>query len=225
MPKPFAWSWSKLKNFRACPKRNYHVDIARDTKEPESEQLLWGNKVHDGLAVRIGKGKPLPVELDQYEHYAASIDKYRGTYDIKTEQDLAVDAGFKPVGWFDATTWLRVKIDVLVSSATRAAAFDWKTGGKVNPDLEQLGITATVVMAHYPQVTHVDTSFEWLGHDVSTIKTYERGGMLPFWNDLMPEIRIMEEAHRTMTYPPKPGRLCRNWCPVSSCPFHGKSHN
>ena len=54
--KPFSWSWSKLKNFRTCPKRHYHVDIAKDFKEDDSEDLLWGNEVHEALAKRIGKG-------------------------------------------------------------------------------------------------------------------------------------------------------------------------
>jgi hypothetical protein len=25
-----------------------------------------------------------------------------------------------------------------------------------------------------------------------------------------------------MTYPPKPGRLCKRYCPVESCAFHKK---
>ena len=36
-PKSFAWSYSKLKNFETCPKRSWHLDVARDIKEPEGE--------------------------------------------------------------------------------------------------------------------------------------------------------------------------------------------
>ena len=32
----------------------------------------------------------------------------------------------------------------------------------------------------------------------------------------------MEEAYRTTTYPPKPSGLCSSYCPVTSCPYHGK---
>ena len=42
-PKPFAWSYSRLKNFEVCPKRHFHVDIAKDFREEEGESLVWGN--------------------------------------------------------------------------------------------------------------------------------------------------------------------------------------
>ena len=45
--KKFSWSWSKLKNWRSCPKRHYHVDLAKDFKEPPSEALKWGDLFHE----------------------------------------------------------------------------------------------------------------------------------------------------------------------------------
>jgi spore coat polysaccharide biosynthesis protein SpsF (cytidylyltransferase family) len=45
-PKPFAWSYSKLKNYEVCPKRHWHVDVKKDFKEAESEALKQGNLVH-----------------------------------------------------------------------------------------------------------------------------------------------------------------------------------
>jgi len=53
-------------------------------------------------------------------------------------------------------------------------------------------------------------------------KVYKRDGMLPLWNDLNPELAAMLEAWRTTTYPPKPSGLCMRYCPVTSCPYHGK---
>jgi len=57
-PKPFAWSYSKLKNFEVCPKRHYNVDVIKSFKEEEGEALVWGNMVHKALADRcvVGKG-------------------------------------------------------------------------------------------------------------------------------------------------------------------------
>ena len=57
-PKPFAWSYSRLKNFEVCPKRHYEIDIAKNIKEEESEALLWGNTVHRSCADRLSKGTP-----------------------------------------------------------------------------------------------------------------------------------------------------------------------
>ena len=62
-PKPFSWSYSRLKNFETCPKRHWHVDINKDAKEEDSEQLQWGNAVHKALADRIAKGTSLPIGM------------------------------------------------------------------------------------------------------------------------------------------------------------------
>jgi hypothetical protein len=70
--KPFAWSYSKLKNFEACPKRHYHVDIAKDFKEADSEALLWGNRVHKGLAIALETGR-LGSDLKEYKPWLDRI--------------------------------------------------------------------------------------------------------------------------------------------------------
>ena len=57
-PKPFAWSYSRLKNFESCPKRHWHLDIQKDIKEEEGEALLWGNVVHKALADRVQFREP-----------------------------------------------------------------------------------------------------------------------------------------------------------------------
>jgi hypothetical protein len=48
--------------------------------------------------------------------------------------------------------------------------------------------------------------------------------MVPLWNRLLPEVKKMEQAYVTLDYPPKPNGLCRNYCPVKSCPHHGKGN-
>jgi hypothetical protein len=64
-PKPFAWSYSKLKNFEACPKRHYHIDVVPrghpdKIVEEQSEQLRYGDTIHKILDQYIGQGTPLP---------------------------------------------------------------------------------------------------------------------------------------------------------------------
>ena len=40
------WSFSKIKSFEQCPKKFYHLKVARDYKEPETEAMLYGTAVH-----------------------------------------------------------------------------------------------------------------------------------------------------------------------------------
>lgn len=226
MTKRFAWSWSRLKNYRVCPKRNYHVDIAKDFKEEEGEQLIWGNQVHDAMAKRCGKGTPLPLTMQHYEAWASQVDVLKNAgLAVQVEQKLAIAADFKPTSFFDNRTWFRCVADVLIVAPKSKVAitYDWKTG-KVSPEFEQLKLSSAVIFAHYPEVERVRTAYAWLGFDDKTVEEYRREDMVPMWNDLWPEIKAMEQAFFSLTYPPKPSRICRRYCPVTSCPHHGQSY-
>ena len=227
MTKPFAWSWSKLKNFRTCPKRHYAIDISKEYKEADSEHLMWGNQVHEAMAKRIGKGAELPVTMRNYEKFAALIVKYRELgLAVMVEQKFAMDRQFQATGYFDNSTWFRAVADVLLLAPWKktAVTVDWKTGGKIDPDYDQLAIGAQAIFANYPEIDRVETSYEWLGHDRNTGGAYTRDGMAPVWNKILPEVKVVENAHLTLTYPPKPSGLCKRYCPVTSCPYHGKGN-
>ena len=226
MAKAFSWSWSKLKNFRSCPKRHYEIDIMKNIKEPDSEPLIWGNEVHASLAAYIAKDKPLPPTMQRYHALADDwVTLRKAGVPVVVEQKLAMDKEFKPCGFFDNAAWYRGVVDVLATGVVTAHAGDWKTGKMPDDgdaEYEQLGLTAQLIFAHYPKVKEVTTTFVWLGYDDTTDRTYKHDGMVPLWNKLWPEINVMIEAMRTTTYPPKPSGLCKRHCPVVSCPYHGK---
>jgi hypothetical protein len=231
MTKPFSFSWSRLKNWRSCPKRYWEIDVAKNFSEPEADALLWGKQVHDAMAKRIDKGEPLPLTM---QHYAEWPQKLVGLKDagvkVLVENKLAMSQGFTATSFFDAATWFRGVVDVLLLTVRRAGSIDWKTGGSVNPEFEQLGLSAQLIFSHYPEVEAVDSVYVWLGHThddgsaVTTKKTYTRDGMVPLWAGLLPEINQLTEAHRTVTFPPKPSGLCVRHCVVTSCPYHGKGN-
>lgn len=222
--KPFSWSWSRLKNYRTCPKRHYHVDIAKEFKEDESDALLWGNQVHDAMAKRIARGVALPNTMQRYEDWPARVLAMTADgIELKVENKLAMDKMFQPTSFFDASTWFRAVIDVLGLNRPKRSAFtiDWKTGGTVNPEFEQLGLSAQTIFAHYPDVDEVLALYVWFGHDTQTTKVYRRDDMQALWANLLPEIRKMNDAHDQLNYPAQPSGLCKKYCPVTSCPHHG----
>lgn len=222
--RPFSWSWSRLKNFRTCPKRSWHLDIAKDIREEEGPALVWGHEVHEALATSIDKGKPLPVTMEQYEHFPARFAKLKNEgYKVLVENKLAMTEKFTGTGFFDKDTWFRGVADVLVFSPVQpvVGVFDWKTG-KVSPEFEQLQLTAQLIFANYPEIEEVATAYIWLGFDAETKQSYRRDEMVPFWNRMWPAINTMIDAHKHTNYPPKPSGLCVHHCPVTSCPYHGK---
>lgn len=227
--KPFAWSWSKLKNYRSCPKRHWEIDIAKNFKDVESEALKWGEQVHKAMAERVGKGTPLPQSMQHYESWPAKIVALNmAGMKTQVENKLAMSRDFAPTSFFDAATWFRGVLDVIGLGSSTALSVDWKTGGNVNPDYEQLGLSAQLVFAHHPEIEAVETIYVWLGHThddgspVITHGAYTRDTMVPLWARLLPEVGQMDEAYRTTTYPPKPSGLCVRHCPVTSCPYHGR---
>jgi hypothetical protein len=219
--KPFAWSYSKLKNFEVCPKRHWHVDIAKDAKEAESEDLRWGNLVHSSAAKRLSVGSPLPQGMDKVEEWCQRLLQGPGT--ILVEQKLAIAKDFAPCDWFAKEAWYRGVADVIKINGAVALAIDWKTG-KILEDAVQLALMAACIFAHHPTIKRIRTEFVWLKEGgVSSREDFDRDNMAVMWRNLWPRIESLEHAHNTLSYPAKPGRLCRRWCPVAVCPHHGET--
>jgi uncharacterized protein Usg len=224
-PKPFAWSYSKLKNFEACPKKHWHVDLQRDFKEDESDNLLWGNAVHSAAAKRLSKKEPLPPTMEKLlEEWCARIEGPQplpSGVTLVVEQKLAITKEFGKCGYFDDDAWFRGVGDVIKIVGGAALIIDWKTG-KIVEDSQQLALMAACVFAHYPEVQRVRSQFVWLKEDADTREDFQRDKMVEFWRGIWPRIQALEHAHNTTTYPPKPSGLCKRWCPVKACPHWGE---
>lgn len=222
-PKPFAWSYSKLKNFEDCPKRYYAVDVAKQfSEDKDNESLKYGEIVHESLADRINHGHtPLPAHLKGLEKYAEKVLK--GTTPdttILVEQQLAINENFKATQWFGSDAWFRGIADVIKMRGPIAAVLDWKTG-KILEDGIQLALMAQCVFAHHEQIQRIRTEFVWIKEDAITRADFSRADMADVWAGLLPRVTTLKLAHETMNFPPKPGGLCKRWCVVQSCPHHG----
>lgn len=220
-PKPFAWSYSKLKNYEDCPKRYYAVDVAKQYKESDdNEHLKYGNLVHESLAEAINaEHKPLPKNL---KHLQPWVDKVlagaKGT--ILVEQQMAITKDLKKTSWFGDDAWYRGIGDVVKIVGPVAIVIDWKTG-KILEDGIQLALMAQCVFAHHPQIQKIRTKFVWLKEDAVTDADFTREDMVGVWAGLLPRVTTLRNAHEAMDFPPKPGGLCRKFCVVESCPHKG----
>jgi hypothetical protein len=219
-PKPFSWSYSRLKNFEACPKKHYEVDLQKSFKEEDSDALLWGNHVHKAMDLRCGEKRiPLPATMADYEKWVAPVVDTPGT--ILVEQQLSISKDFAACGYFAGNCWFRAKGDFIKLGERTAIILDWKTG-KVKPDSEQLWLSAACVFAKYPHIKKIRSSFVWLQENATTDEDITPDDLPAKWRGLWPRIQAMETAWKTTTYQAKPGGLCRKWCPVKSCPHNGE---
>lgn len=221
-PKEWSWSFSKYKNYLVCPKRMYEVDILKNYSDGGGEALTWGNNVHAALAAALKTGRDLPIEMAAYQYWVDRVRRGSGT--LLVEQKYAITRQFQKTTYFAPDVWYRGIGDVVRIAGTMALVLDWKTGKIVSDDLSgiQLMLMAQCLFSHYPNLQHVRSSYVWLKEECETPELLSRQEVADQWVDLLPQVQAMENASKTLTYPPKPGNLCKNWCPVTSCPFHGK---
>jgi hypothetical protein len=222
MAKAWAWSYSKYKAFDSCPKRHYEVDIAKNFQD-STEQLVWGNEVHEAIQHATEGKAPLPDSMKDYQRWVDQMKNGEGT--LYVEQQYAITKDFQPTQWFAHNVWLRGICDALrVSpSGKTALAWDYKTGA-VRHDSRQLMLMAQCIFVHHPTVQRIKTEFIWLKDDCTTPEVFDRGTIAREWPAVLPLVKRMEEASKTLDYPPKPCGLCARYCPVLSCSFHGKRY-
>jgi hypothetical protein len=226
--KPFFWSWSKIKNYEVCPKRHYHIDVAKDIKEEKSEELKHGDTVHLILEQRVGKGTTLPpYHQPTLEPWAQWI--LNGPGKVITEAELAITKDFQPCAWFDSKNpqgvyaWFRAKIDVLKLNGPVGILVDWKTG-KIKDDPAQLMLNAAATFMHYPELVFINSYFVWLAENATSEVNIQRAQLPELWSSLWPRIEAVRIAHEAHDYPPTPNRLCAQWCPVKQCPHNGQRY-
>lgn len=231
--KEWSWSYSKLKNYEVCPRKHYEVDLAKTYTETQDDDpdsaLVWGNRVHDAFKNALKGDGVMTAEMKAYQHW---VDRVRnGPGDLLVEQKYAITRDFRQTTYFANDVWYRGIGDVVRldnpftdrhgNRVRLALVVDWKTG-KILEDSVQLMLMAQCLFSHYPDVTHVRSEFVWLKHDCTSPELFTRQEVADQWLGLFDRVESLENAAKTQNYPPKPGFLCKKYCPVASCPYWKK---
>jgi hypothetical protein len=211
------WTYSQLTNFQTCARQYYETTVAKSIPFQETEQVIWGKKVHSALEDRIKLGAPLPEGMTQWEPIMAKFEAMPG--EKKTEQKFALSNDFKPAGYWD-NPWTRGAADLVITHGSDAMVIDYKTGKRKLTD--QLQLYAAYKMAHSPEVQRVITGFVWLRDRKIDKEVVTREEVPAIWRKFLPMVRKLEIAHERQAWPPNPGRLCEKYCPVTGCQFHGR---
>jgi hypothetical protein len=221
--KPFAWSYSTLSAYELCPKKFYHEKIAKDFIQPASTASSYGTDSHKAFELRMAKGrKPLPLDLTHHEQYLARIEKAATGIgaEILTEQRIALNENLEPTGFFDADVWVRGVIDLTVVSGPVASVFDWKFG-KMKADFEQLSLMAVMMFHMLPELEKVSGAYYWAKDKQFMSCKYTRNQVPEIWDIFLPRVQNMMQAIANSDMPARDNFLCRNYCPVKTCPRNG----
>lgn len=215
MPKPgnsSAWSYSVLTRFEQCPRKYYHLTVAKDVADTPGEAATWGLRVHKAAEDYSRGVAELPVEV---AHTKPLIDRLMAVPGEKlVEHRIGVTAAFEPCDFFADNVWYRGVIDLAVVGEREALAVDYKTG-KQKEDHDQLSLFAAAMFVHFPHIEQVRTAYLWLKTGRVTSKTFTRDENI--WAQFIPRVQRIEIAKRENKFPVRPSGLC-GWCPVKTCP-------
>ena len=210
-----AHSFSSLELFGGdfgCPKKYYHLRVAKDYKQEEGAESLAGTRDHKGLEDRIKEGTPLPDHLKNLEGGIEVI--LNSGVEVKAEQELAVTKELIPCDWWHQDAFLRVKADVGLYTETTAGLLDFKTG-KRRPKPFQLELGALAQWLHYPKIKLTKAAFLWLKDDTSDKYSYTRADDYDrILSKLMVKVQKIEDTVAEGVWQAKPSVFKCKYCPV-----------
>lgn len=221
LPKPVAWSFSRLDTFIQCPRKVFEISIAKTTPFGEQgEAQKQGDLVHDMLANRLGEAKAFPMGYEYLEKIIAPILAVQHEGQIFNKLKLAFDKNLKPCGYKDwDNCWLRVDYDFAFLRRKHMFIFDWKTGKLEFKEL-QLKIYAWTAFLSFPDVEEITAAFVWLKDRLLDPKVYRRSEMQRMQDEIFVEVQKLQDANALNIWPTQRNKYC-NWCQVKKtgrCP-------
>lgn len=222
----FVWSFSKLDNFETCAKKYEAYMVSKSVVDTDTDNIKWGNEVHDAMRDALLRKAPLPVHMAPFQVWVDRV--LAGPGDLLVEQKYGLDSNLSPCPYFAPVIWYRGIADAVRIDDSVGLAIDWKTGRPKEGSV-QLGLMALCLFQHFKTLRAVRTEFVWLkedpnSSDASTQKLWRREDMPGFVSELLPRVQKLEWAHKTNTFAPTPSGLCVKYCKVVSCPFYGKGN-
>ncbi len=216
-----AWSYSSIKTFDQCPKKYFHLKVAKDVKDIAGEAADYGTAVHEAAEKHMLDGTPIPKKFDFMEPILEPLKRLSGTRHC--EMKLAVtgpEDGYQPCGFFDDNVWWRGIIDLAVINGASAVMVDYKTGKSARyADVKQLDLMAGALFSHFPKLERIKSALLFVVSDEVVRKVHVREQQEQYLSVFTKELDRLEGAHLSGVWNPKQSGLC-GWCPVKHCAHH-----
>lgn len=216
MTKLVAFSFSRLEGYETCPKKFFHLSVAKDVKDPPNEHTQYGTDLHLSFARYLKSGQMLPLHLRQHLPMLNQIKSAPGQHIV--EQQIAINASYQPTGWFDTDVYCRVISDLTIMNAPHAVMFDWKSG-KMKDGFDQLRLAAAVMFCIATELETISMHYLWTKNKKITSDKMTRDEMPAVWANLHPRLTAYQNAHALQAFEARRGAHC-NYCPVGSCPYN-----
>jgi len=218
------WSFSKIKAFEQCPKKFYHLKVAKDYSEPETEAMFYGTAFHEAAEEYVRNNVPLPPQFEYAKGGLDALIAKRG--DKLCEYKMGLTASLEPCDFFADDVWFRGIADLVIldEEAETAWVVDYKTGKSARyADKGQLELMALATFKHFPKVKKVRGALMFVVSNDLITDSYDIVSQGELWRKWLTDFASMESAFENDTWNANPSGLCRAHCVVLECPHNGRS--
>lgn len=220
----FVWSYSSLGLFQQCPRKYYHLRVAKDYVEPENEHMLYGKMVHEAAEFHIRDGVPVP---EKFSFLTPVLDVLKAIPGDKyCEYKMGLTRDLEPCDFFDKdNVWFRGVADLLIINGGLAHIVDYKTGKSAQyADTKQLELMALAVFKHFPTVEKVKAGLAFVVCEEFVKSNYDKEKSPEMWLRWVQETDKLAAAYENNVWNAKPNFTCRKFCVVKDCEHNGKGH-
>ena len=213
-----AWSYSSINTFKQCPKKYYHLKVAKDVKDVSSSAMYYGNEVHRVAEHYVKKGTPIPTKFKFIKKTLDSLNNIQGEKHCEIRMALAKEDGeYVPTTFFADNVWWRGIADLLIVDDDKAYLVDYKTGKSAKyADTKQLDLLAGATFTHYPEIKSIKSALAYVVSNEFVQKKHTsdmRKSYLTVFDD---ELERLDSAEENEVWNAIDGPLCA-YCPVTKC--------
>jgi hypothetical protein len=218
-----AWSYSSLSTFKQCPKKYYHLRIAKDVKDASTQALRYGNEVHKAAELYIRDGVPIPKKFDFILKSLDALNKIEGDKHCELKFGVSYDGeNYSPCKFFDKEkeVWWRGIADLVIVNKDKAYLVDYKTGKNARyADTAQLDALAAATFLHFPEVQTIKSALLYVVSNDFIRKEHTREFIKSYFAGFHPDLDRLAVAEESNVWNAVSGPLCA-YCPVTKCPHN-----
>ena len=213
-----AWSYSSIKTFDQCPKKYYHLKVAKDVKDTAGPEADYGTQAHEAAEHYIKHGTPIPGKFKIMRPVVEALAQFPGEKHTEIELGVSNKGGrLNPCGFYDKDAWYRGIADLLIVNGDEGYLVDYKSSKNAKyADLKQLDLLAGAVFAHFPELKTLKSALIFVVSNEFVNKEHSSMHKMAYFEHVRFDLERLETALKTGVWNAVAGPLC-GWCPVKTC--------
>lgn len=214
----FNWSYSSIKTFQQCPKKYYHLKVAKDVKDEGSEATIYGQELHKAAEDYIKDDVALPPQFAFMQDLLDSLKKIPGEKHCELKLGIAVrDGKYVPCDFFAKDVWWRGIADLVIINGDTAYSVDYKTSKNAKyADTKQLDLVASALFTHFPKLKTIKSGLLFVISKDLIKKDHSSDFRTAYIEHFKFDIERIDTATKTGVWNAVSGPLC-GYCPVKTC--------